>query len=92
MDMELVSLAQVRHALALQKRLSWDPSGPTPLHVKLLLNGLVAPGVLAAKVEEAQQRRLDLAQMLIEQGYLTEGVLEHVMRWTRRGHPSGGSA
>jgi hypothetical protein len=78
LDSGCVTEAQVRHALALQRRLGAGPPERVALVVKLLGNGIVAPSLLAAKVDEAERRQVPLATLLAEDGLASEAIIRHL--------------
>jgi hypothetical protein len=73
-----VTEAQVRHALALQRRLGAGPAERVTLVVQLIRNGIVAPSLLATKLDEAERRHVPLATLLAEDGLATEALISHL--------------
>ncbi|MEB3222991.1 MAG: hypothetical protein VKS61_13020 [Candidatus Sericytochromatia bacterium] len=78
LDMRLVTEAQIRHALALQRRLGGSDSEAHALALKLVVNGVIAPSLVVSKLDDAERRRVDLEHILTEEGLASEEVLRFV--------------
>lgn len=76
MSLGYITADQLRFAIQLQKKLAYVPGKPKPLGCFLLENGVVKPSQIHLALDEQQRSGRKLGAILVEQGCISEGMLE----------------
>lgn len=76
MALNYITSEQLRFAIQLQKKLAYVPGKPKPLGCFLLENGVVKPSQIHLALDEQQKTGRRLGEILVEQGFISEGMLE----------------
>lgn len=76
LNLGLLTAEQLRFAIGLQKKLAYDTGRPKPIGLLLLENGVLKPSQVHLALEEQARSGRRLGEVLIEQGLISEGMLE----------------
>ncbi|MOA26111.1 hypothetical protein D3C78_1468810 [compost metagenome] len=77
MELGVATEGQVKHALRLQKKLSWGPEEAVPLGVRLIENDLVAPSLLVTLMEEQARTGEALEDLLLSRQVVVPAMLDY---------------
>lgn len=90
--LKFITMDQLKFAVQLQGRLAYSPGKPKPLGFYLLENGVVKPSQLQVALEECARTNKRVGEVLVEQGVISQQMLEVFLRMQREAStiPAGG--